>query len=385
MLRSAWQGVRGYYGRNLLTVLGLSLGLLTLVTVTSASGAVQSVIEQNALLTNGPKYTYTVIFDPGTSPIEAKGAKELAQSSLSDTARTSLGWPNSPYSLVSSSGQAIPDLNLVDGDLLDVLPFPTLSGNWLSSADLAAPRVAINSAAAAAVDVSAPGRWFVISPSGQDVTAIVAGIVNDGLTQPSAYMLLDEIDRPGFGASGDTGLRLLVTSEYLEVSALRTLFAAYEQLNVAFDVNSITRTDRIDELQTERSSTERVFVVVISLSLLGAVVAILNVGLAAVRERALELSLRRALGATRVRILGVILLESQIVAFVAWLVAIVASVAVYPTVAGLFGVPPGIELPPYPSDVALLGLLAGSLASLVGGIVPAVRAASTNLATVMRA
>lgn len=385
MLTTAWQGVVGYYGRNLLTVLGLSLGLLTLVTVTSASGAVQSVIEQNALLTNGPKYTYTVAFDATTSPADAIRAKELVDRNLGGGTQTSVIWPNSPYSLVASSGQAIPDLNLVDGDLLDVKPFPILSGDWLLSTDLLAPVVTVNSAAASLIDIYSFGRWFIIAPTGQTVTAVVAGVVDDGQTQPAAYMLLEEIDRPGFGADGNTGITLLVSGRDVDAATIRTLFGDYQELNAGFSAGTITRTDRIDELQTERSSTERVFLVVIALALLGAVVAILNVGLAAVRERALELSLRRALGATRARILIVMLLETQIVAIVAWLMAIGASFALYPTVAGLFGVPPGIDLPPYPTEVAVLGLLAGSLASFVGGVVPAVRAASTNLSTVMRA
>src|SRR5690606_34564713 len=66
----------------------------------------------------------------------------------------------------------------------------------------------------------------------------------------------------------------------------------------------VQRADRVDELLDELQRQQRIFLIIAILSLVISAVGILNIGLASVAEQSRELVLRRAVGATRLGIVG---------------------------------------------------------------------------------
>lgn len=290
----------------------------------------------------------------------------------------------SGMALSPPAGAVISDVVITDESLIAIRPFPILAGTWLSSDPQVATRIVLNSTAAANVDI-VPGQWLLHGPNHSQRSSVISGVVQDGEDRPIAYLSFADAEQWGWDSSTSETFAIMVTGSAASTSALRALDASYNSLDYKTGVQSIARTDTMVRTADEVETTRNVFGVVITLSLLGTVIGISNVGFASVKERAHELSLRRALGSTRTKAFAVILLESQIVAVGSWLLAMGISVACYPQVAVAFGVPAGVDLPAYPLSAAGFGLLLGSGSALLGALAPALRAARSNLSTVMRA
>jgi putative ABC transport system permease protein len=129
-----------------------------------------------------------------------------------------------------------------------------------------------------------------------------------------------------------------------------------------------------------------VFFGMASLVLLIGVAGVLNVGLATVGERVEEFALRRAVGTPRLLLAGIVLAETMITGLLTAGAAIgLTAVALrvgQPILADHFYSMRHIA---FPWEAGMAGVLAGVGAGLLGGLVPAIRAARIPIATVMRA
>jgi putative ABC transport system permease protein len=208
--------------------------------------------------------------------------------------------------------------------------------------------------------------------------------VNDGGARPVAYAHLDYLPELLVNQEGLINATLEVSSSKLSVQAINSRLGELDALMSTTTPWKVTRKDTVGQLAAEVSATRSSFMTVGVLSLLVTAFAVANVGLSALRERSVELSLRRALGGRRWQIPGLMILESQIVALIAGSMAVPVSYLIYPLVAEQFGAPFGIDAPAYPWGSALLGLSIGMLTALVGSIAPAIRALNTPISSMMR-
>ncbi len=112
-------------------------------------------------------------------------------------------------------------------------------------------------------------------------------------------------------------------------------------------------------------------------TLLGGVVGVSNIMLISVRERTLEIGIRRALGARPVQILQQIMHESLILTFIAGAAGLLTGVGVLVALEPVFAnmndnVPMHLQAISFPTAIA--ALLVIILCGLVAGILPALRA-----------
>jgi putative ABC transport system permease protein len=122
------------------------------------------------------------------------------------------------------------------------------------------------------------------------------------------------------------------------------------------------------------------------LVLLIGVAGILNVGLATVGERIEEFALRRAVGAPRSLLAGIVLAETLLTGLLTAAAAIgVGAVDLKLLSAVLGNREPFLQNVEFPWQAGVAGVVAGLIAGVLGGFVPAVRAARIPIATVMRA
>jgi putative ABC transport system permease protein len=113
--------------------------------------------------------------------------------------------------------------------------------------------------------------------------------------------------------------------------------------------------------------------VVSSIALIAAGVGIMNIMLVSVTERTREIGVRRAVGAKKRNIMGQFILEAVVLCEVGGVVGVVAGILGGNTLAWFMKVPPAI-----PVDWIVLGLLLCSVVGIVFGTYPAWKAANLD-------
>ncbi|MEU8079334.1 ABC transporter permease [Catellatospora citrea] len=361
--------------RALLACLSLVIGILAVIFVQATAGATRAELIHLAELRQGRIGTAVVAVDP--TPYGSRRAYELAESSgtgadvaalLSDTG-TSLSGTRVPVPVLAYAG-----------NLRAIHPFDIVSGAWPSRSEQPDGTIVINKAARQQLGPSFTLTWSA-GRGDRDHSARLAAVVEDGNSDPRAYLPWATLREHAAPIRSSRLVLLTRTATGDADTAMRWLRAqtAANQLP-AHEFSSVNAAGDID-------ATLRVvylaFLGVSAIMLLVGIMAVLNIGLATLKQRAEELALRRSLGATKTDIGILVLAESVMIGLAGSALAVVLSVAAYGPVMAL--VAPGVPDLGFPTDAALTGIAAGAMAGAVAGLIPAIRAARTPIATVMRA
>lgn len=276
-------------------------------------------------------------------------------------------------------------VTLVAGDLPGVRRLPVLAGRWFdSNADFPLELVA---------NTAAVQRWggvgteltIRISPYQPPITAPVVGVIADADGTPTLYAPLLAVLTVRPYTVDTPSLNLLIHHPW---AGLGTLQPIAEQMALAGGgelVGELRRVDSVRLLLAQLRTQQATFLAVAVLALAIAALGMLNIGLASVGERARELVIRRAIGATRGDIVAQLLIAALVVAVLAAVVAIGL---------GWLGlqwwlprrIAPGsaVEPPGLPWGAMLWGLAASVATTLAGSVLPAAVAARLDIALALR-
>lgn len=388
LLAVAWQGVRRRPLRNALTSVSLLVGVLTIVLIEGASTTMNQAIVMDSVLDRGPATTMRVaVAEAALDPVQtADDWKRSLTAVTSDVPSRTAVVIDQPATAVWVGGRPASDLTVqaVDPDIHGIRPFPVLTGAWFGPSTLA-PQIVLNKAGWDTVG-EAEGRIEVAAQDGSDrVTARVVGVIHDGNRAPNAYLNLADDGRWRSAAYRTGSVAVLVQSPSLDERTLHARVSGLASVSGRTgEIGEINRVDRIDDYDAQLGTSRRVFLAIAALSLLVGSLGILNVGLATLRERSDELSLRRSFGATRAHVVLIMMLESQIVAVGAAALAIALATAGAPLVFARIGPEYSFMSVGVPFSAVAIGLAASSLAALAGAVAPTVRAAKVPIASIMR-
>jgi hypothetical protein len=384
----AWQGVRRRPLRNILTAISLLIGVLSIVLIQGAGAQMSDAIVRDAVLTNGGKTTMLVPILATAGTDRSETAREWKQSLTritSDSGGVVATFMQDSKARVYSAGNEIPGIAvlMVDPALREIRPFPVERGQWFRTPTIG-PQLVVNEAAwrqgpwqDGAVELTRDGTY-------DRYRARLIGVVDDGSSEAQGYVSL------AGGAWGEPAYRsgtvsLLVHSESLGAATLHSRITTLAETAGRKDqIGDLRRLDTVDDYTDQLRTSRRIFLGVASLSLLVGSMGILNIGLATVRERSEELSLRRSFGATRGHVVQIMILESQIVALAAAALAIGVAALVVPAVLPHLAADRPLASAGLPVSAMLAGLTASCVSALVGALAPAVRAARVPIASIMR-
>lgn len=383
-LSIAWQGVWSRLGRSILTALSLFVGVLAIVIIQAGAGAARDAVLADSLLSGGRVVTLAVDAPIGR---QSFSRAERLRSSLSQELAHSSGvsvLTVDVNAMVAGHGM---EMTLVRGDLLSIRPFPVTSGSWMDPRSGSALPLVLNEEADTAMGLPVGSTISMRLPEvDHKTTSVVVGVVDDGFHEPHAYAPL-ELDEPWTEAVGYLKpVRILLHAE--EVDPVRfgaLLRAEYARAFESGPAPMPTRLDQEHLLARQLATVALIFSAVAALSLVVGSLGILNIGLATLRERSDELSLRRSFGATKRQVAALIVLEGQIVALGAAGVALAVGYAVFPLVASAVSGGMSISRQSFPIASAAAGILASCGAALVGSLAPATRASHVPIASIMRA
>jgi putative ABC transport system permease protein len=423
-LRSAliigMQGIRSRKLRTLLSMVSLFLGVLAVVAVQAGSQiAEQSALGNIELMegVDGTQQMYlpqndkapaivldamrgqqhavalagarAVIGEPDVTPIN-KGGGPIDEPSSGGYYCSGYGpcEPDDNGASQGPPGQAIElGVTAMTGDVRQFQPYRLQSGHWLdfASAPALSPRIVINTKAAAAFErYRIPARMRITGAT-TDPTPQIVGVVDDGGYAPAAYVRYDELAN-WMPADTNTSLRVLMapTETALQQTMRARLVAAGMPAN-QIQVQTIKSKEHVEE---QLAVMRWIFLGMAALVLLIGVAGILNVGLATVGERVEEFALRRALGTPRLLLAGIVLAETLLTGLFTSALAIGAGVVGLRVAGVMFGRSGRLSFLHdlvFPWQAGVAGVAAGLIAGLLGGFVPALRAARIPIATVMRA
>ena len=413
------QGIRARKTRTLLSMVSLFLGVLAVVVVQAgasiANRALVSDIEL-AMAVDGttiigmpmqPKATaivldtvhgrsdavamlglQAIIGEPNVSPVNP-GASPFDE----NWGGGMVCYGNGPCEPTDANAAAPPGqaveirLTAMTADVRPFRPLRPQTGQWLEFATVPsmAPRLVVNLEAAKGFERYTVPAEMRSGGAAANITPQFVGVVDDGDMQPRAYVRLDELTAwlpPANLADPNTGgdMQVLVSPG----SPVEQVLTAKLK-----GIGSETWTQTVDakkERENELRLFRLVFLAMASLVLLIGVAGILNVGLATVGERVEEFALRRAVGTPRMLLAGIVLAETLLTGLFTAAVAIGVSAAGLKAVTVLFGdSEPFLQGMQFPWEAGVAGIIAGIAAGVLGGFVPALRAAGIPIATVMRA
>ncbi|MCU1471342.1 MAG: hypothetical protein JWQ39_2491 [Glaciihabitans sp.] len=384
--RVAWQGVVGFPVRTVLTCLGLVVGIVGIVSVYSASGTVEATVTQRAMLAGGPVTTIDISGLTGATALDE--AHHVEGELLQTFARPGNATITAALPSVRVTiGSQFHDVDVVfaEPSLRAIRPFPLVSGNWISDKPgYLLPHVVVNQPMAQQLNAGVGSDISLGTSASDSMPAVVSGVVLDGGVAPSMYVSINDVREFLVENGSQLSASIELSSPGADVQTVERRLSQLSSLSNESTTWDVKRRDTIQQLASEILATRSSFLAVGLLGLLASIFAISNVGLSSVRERAIELSIRRAVGARRRQIPLIMIIESQIIAVFAGAIAIPLSSLFYSLIGSTFSAPYGVSSPPYPWIYALVGVAIGMATALVGSLAPTVRANSVQIATVMR-
>ena len=385
VLASGSIGLRTRRLRAALSVLGISIGIASIVAVLGISGSTQANLlsEIDALGTN------LLTAAPGQQVLGGSGqlypgaVTKIAHLSGVQSAAGVYQVPNTAplrTKYVSSLQTGGLGVEAADPTLLDALRSPLASGTFLSPATSNYPGVVLGSTAAHQLGLSSladhpllyiQGQWFA-------VIGILKPLPLAPELNPQVLIGLPVAERI-FGTL-NAATTIYVRANTNAVTSVRGLLAVSANPEHPENVQVSRPSDALSARAAAQGSYDTLLLGLGLVALLVGGVGIANVMVISVLERRGEIGLRRALGATRPDIAGQFLTESLLLSVLGGLAGAAIGVAVTAGYAAIKALPTTL------SATALGGGIGAALTiGAVAGIYPALRASRLAPTEALRA
>lgn len=392
-VRAGWEAIRSHRLRSLLTMLGIIIGVSSvMVTVGLGQGAQDKVKQQIAALGSN-----LLIVAPGstTSSTGVRGGAGSATTlTLADAA--AMTSPVAAPDVAAVAPQSSSSATLAAGSTTWTTQVIGSTTSWVGvhSRSFGSGRFFSTSEAASGANVVVLGsdtaaELFAgpISPVGQTITVdgtplTVIGVLSptgassSGSSQDDLAVVPLSTLRKLTGAGGTS-----VSTVYVEATNGDTLSAAYQEVSQLLDAMHGVTASTADFTVTSQqalvstaNATNRTLTVLLggiaAISLLVGGIGVMNIMLVSVTERIREIGLRKALGATPRVIRRQFLVEASLLGLLGGLIGVVLGYVAGGVLPGWIGQPVSV------SSTAAAGALLTALMLGIGfGVYPASRAA----------
>ncbi len=380
-IRLTWKNILGSRLRSGLTVLGLVIGIASVIILVGlGNGAVSSVNSQVASM--GTDIVIVNISDSDSA---------LTYDAVNELKSVDRALEVSPYQMLSaslshdSSASSRASIVGAGASLIDMMGYDLSSGRGISQIDVdnSSKVVIIGSGIAEEF-------WGSIDPCGDTIRI-------DG----DIYTVIGVLESVGSSMGNnvdETAIIPITTAEYLGVStAISTVYVRAESSDKADttadnissyltgtfgisedDVSVTTQSSMLEAMEEINNTLSLLLGGIAGISLLVGGIGVMNVMLVSVTERTREIGIRKSLGAKKRDILFQFLMESMVLSIFGGVIGIAAGFA-GGGIASLFGVgfAPGL-------DIVLISAAISIAVGLIFGIFPSYRAAGLDPVEALR-
>lgn len=386
--------LRSHPIRHFLTAASLFIGIIAIIAITVSGAIAESMLLGHAEQQSGrqPTFQAAVSFNtPGTTEL-----RQLAET-IEDSSRTSdVSLALSLFATSVTAGRASntggpfqsepTDVYATAGELERIYRYPLHSGRWLNHDTLTSPlEIVVNKAAMAQFGGTGSSIGISSDTTPYVMNGTVVGVVNDGSTESAIFLsAFPLLGNPEFLGSDFATADLLFHHPDLDEDHVRSLI---EDLSHDLRITGIDSPQRIDTVDSYRSvitSIQNGFLISALLALAVAMLGIVNIGLASINERAHELVIRRAIGATRSSIFLQVVGSSVLLASSVAAIAIVLTMLLVGVLPQFFPTDTPIEFPSYPVTAAVSAISTAVLTAIMGSLAPGISAMRIDPATALR-
>ena len=402
----AFQGIWGHKMRSVLTMLGIIIGIASIITIVSTIQGTNEQIKENLIgagnnvvtvepYQNGQQLDFSWNSVPqGIRQITEDTRQELEK--ISGVERVSLYYSrNYSQTLFYQNTQFNGKLYGIDENYLSVYGYQVKSGRGFTQGDFD------NCRKVALVDTTAATSLFGgLDPVGksleiQNDVYIVTGVVAQSKEFAPVINSMKDYQLYANTSAG---------SVYVPSSVWPTVYQFEEPQNVAIKVENtdamtmagkeaadiltekqIVNTDskldyrsqdmleQAQQLQKMSQSTNSQLIWIASISLLVGGIGVMNIMLVSVTERTSEIGLKKAIGAKKKRILLQFLTESAVLTSLGGIIGVISGIVLAQLISKMMQIPVSISIPAIGVAVVF-----STLIGVIFGMLPAYQAANLN-------
>lgn len=402
----AFQGIWGHKMRSVLTMLGIIIGIASIITIVSTIQGTNEQIKENLIgagnnvvtvepYQNSQKLDFSWNSVPqGIRQITEDTRQELEK--ISGVEKVSLYYSRSnSQTLFYQNTQFNGKLYGIDENFLSVYGYQVKSGRGFTQGDFD------NCRKVALVDTTAATSLFGgLDPVGksleiQNDVYIVTGVVAQSKEFAPVINSMKDYQLYANTSAG---------SVYVPSSVWPTVYQFDEPQNVAIKVENtdamtmagkeaadiltekqIVNTDskldyrsqdmleQAQQLQKMSQSTNSQLIWIASISLLVGGIGVMNIMLVSVTERTSEIGLKKAIGAKKKRILLQFLTESAVLTSLGGIIGVISGIVLAQLISKMMQIPVSISIPAIGVAVVF-----STLIGVIFGMLPAYQAANLN-------
>ena len=389
----AWAEVRIHRTRVLLSLVGVAVAVAAISSVVGLGAIVQQSIQESSERSGGRSAMLTVNAYNPAGEVDA-AAVSAAFDSAADRYRIRYHSVNVYGSMVAQlpHGSETVSTNAVDADYGVMHRIAVDLGRWFVDADSRrlAPVVVINPVFWHKLGSPALTAHPTVQIQGErEVTAVVIGVSRDPYASefPAAYVL--ESNYAALAASSgqdqpqpqfEAWVPPALASQLAPLIKRDMRAALGSSLELDVNRNDYAAQGQ-DPLLPIKLGVGGVAGLVLFLGALGLV----NISLVTVRQRIREIGIRRSFGATAGRVFFAVMMESVVATLAAGIVGVAVAIVLVENPWVQEKLAQGAtDLPPFPLEAALIGLLAAVGVGALAGILPALVAVRVKVIDAIR-
>lgn len=394
----AWDEVRVHRSRVVLSLIGILLAVFAM-TVTTAAGMIfgqivrestQKAVGRDATLTlfvtsnSGDSAAVGPFYDSLIKRYGVKYNSRVVSGNLPGTGDQTDG--SSPADELPEAVTQPWQVTALDPGYQVIHRVNVVNGRWLTAQDaqIMAPSVVVNETAMQALgqDPQRPLPFTTALPGDNRRQVVVVGVTKRDEYSPAAYALI--ADAPDLIPTLDTNqgsLELWVPPERAE--ELRTEIG---RLISAAGMSGEASPGFAGDFDIVLIGLQGLILVLALFALFLGALGVLNVGVVTVRQRVREIGVRRALGASSLRIFCAVMLESVLATMLAGLLGIALAIALvnnFPYELLPDEIRPA-DAVPFPVAAAIQAFVAATLVGAFVGLVPATIAVRAKVIDAIR-
>ena len=402
----AFQGIWGHKMRSVLTMLGIIIGIASIITIVSTIQGTNEQIKENLIgagnnvvtvepYQNGQQMDFSWNSVPqGIRQITEDTRQELEK--ISGVEKVSLYYSRSySQTLFYQNTQFNGKLYGIDENFLSVYGYQVKSGRGFTQGDFD------NCRKVALVDTTAAtGLFGGLDPVGksleiQNDVYIVAGVVAQSkefapvinsmkdyqlyantsagsvYVPSSVWPTVAQFEEPQSVAIKveNTDAMTMAGKEAADILTEKQIVNTESKL----DYRSQDMLEQAQQLQKMSQSTNSQLIWIASISLLVGGIGVMNIMLVSVTERTSEIGLKKAIGAKKKRILLQFLTESAVLTSLGGIIGVISGIVLAQLISKMMQIPVSISIPAIGVAVVF-----STLIGVIFGMLPAYQAANLN-------
>ena len=406
-IRLAFQGIWGHKMRSMLTMLGIIIGIASIITIVSTIQGTNEQIKENLIGAGNNVVTVQLnqggyIYDLSWNPIPdgVRTIDEETIASLQDirgvekvSVYTGRNYVEQLFYLNTQFNGAVYG---IDENYLSVYGFQIKSGRGFTESDYTNCRKVVlidNNAVTNLFGGKNPiGKCIELKGDVYTVVGVVSlseefaptintiqdyylyadtssgSVYMPHRTWPTAF----QFDEPQSIAIKVVNTDAMTTVGQQAAEILTDALIGNAEVN-DFDYRSQDMLEQAQQLQQMSEATNTQLIWIASISLLVGGIGVMNIMLVSVTERTAEIGLKKAIGAKKKQILLQFLTESAVLTFMGGLIGVITGVIMAQLISRIVQIPVSISIP-----AIAIAVVFSTLIGIVFGMLPAVQAANLN-------